>query len=83
MRSQEQLHPYQIARLILPRQKVTVLDASDAQFQAFVTWRCALDISEDAERWSFDDRCRLINQYRASGIDLFAVLGEQEENEQP
>lgn len=69
----ERLRPYQIATLVLPGQDVTVIDASDKEFQAFVR-RCSLnitDFSDDA--WSFDDRIRLINHCRKNGVDLFAV----------
>ena len=68
----ERLKPWQIATLPLPGQDVTVIDASDEEFQAFVR-RCNLHIADDEnEIWSFDDRVRLINYVRKYGVDLFA-----------
>lgn len=67
------LNPREIAILTLPGQSVNVMDATDAQFQAFVTAQ-QLNIADDeSEAWSFDDRCRLINHGRKYGIDLFAA----------
>ncbi len=78
----ERLRPFQIATRLLPTAPVTVLEASDAQFQAFVD---AHDLHiEDGEAgvWSFDDRCRLINHGRKHGLDLF-VLPNKNSSAQP
>lgn len=78
----ERLRPWQIATLALPGQDVTVIDASDKEFQAFVR-RCNLHIADDEnEIWSFDDRVRLINHGRKRGIDLFAEYAEKSSDQE-
>ena len=76
------LRPYEIALLQLPGQHVTVMDASDTEFQAFVT-RSGLIIESDDPAWSFDDKCRLINHARKYGLDLFATSNENSSQKEP
>lgn len=57
------------------------MDATDEQFQRFVT-ACKLNVDDnEIQEWSFDDRVRLINHGRKFGVDIFAELrAEPNEN---
>jgi hypothetical protein len=68
----ERLRPYQIAMRMLPTASVTVMEASDEQFQALVDAHGIL-INDEIAEWSFDDRCRFINHKRKQGVDLFVL----------
>jgi hypothetical protein len=68
------LNPRQIAVKLLPLengQTVSVLDASDEQFEAF---RLVVGIpvkeGEEGVKWSWDNRCRAINHALKYGLKL-------------
>lgn len=70
------LNPREIALLLLPGTTVTVMDASDAQFQSFVA-TSGLKVNENGiAGWSFDDRIRTINHARKYGLDLFGLANK-------
>ena len=68
----ERLRPFQIATMLLPGTNVQVMDATDAQFEAFLVSVGLAIVDGEIAEWSFDDRVRLINFARKNGIDLFA-----------
>lgn len=68
----ERLRPFQIATLLLPGTNVQVMDATDAQFEAFLVSQSLAIVDGEIAEWSFDDRVRLINFARKNGVDLFA-----------
>jgi len=69
----ERLNPRQIARklFLCEGQPVSVLDATDEQFEAFrIAARIPVSEKEEGKRWSWDNRCRAINHALKYGLKL-------------
>ena len=67
------LNPREIAikKIEINGQIVTILDASDEQFEAFrLITGIPVKEGEEGKKWSFDNRCRAINHALKYGLKL-------------
>lgn len=82
-----ELKPWEIAAKLLPSESglVSVEQASDAEFQAWVVSSGLSDLVDDdgIPEWSFDDRCRLLNFALRKGYALKFVANENNSNNSP
>jgi hypothetical protein len=75
-----QLDPWIVAHLQICKrdeQPVSLEDATDDEFDAWVKTHAIAVKENGIQGWSFDDRCRLVNYALAHGFTLIFVDGKR------